>query len=99
MVRLTKHTNGVNRMTHKKSVDIRGKVLEIERMLAEFKEKFEAGTTDAEHFMTMSEIERLWGELRNNTDNMYSGVLRDLMASVNEADLIRKKKENTETKE
>lgn len=79
--------------------DIKARVLEIERLLNEFKEKFEAGTSDAENFMTMNEIERLWGELRGNTDNIYSEVIQELMGSVDESELIRKKKENIEAEE
>ena len=86
-------------MSDKSSVDIRQKVLEIERLVKEFKEKFEAGTSDAENFITMNEIERLLGELRGNTNNIYSDVLQDLMSSVDEAELIRKKKVNIEKRE
>ena len=77
------------------NVDIQQRVLEIERLLNEFKEKFEAGTSDADNFITMNEIERLWGSLRNNTDNIYSDMVMELMNSVDESDMIHKKKENT----
>ena len=82
-------------MTIENGADIKDRVLEIERLITDFKEKFEAGTSDIENFMTMNEIERLWGELRGNTDNIYSDIVQDLMGSVNESELIRKKKENT----
>jgi hypothetical protein len=74
------------------------KLAEIERLIKEFKEKFEAGTSDADNFMTMAEIERLWGELQNGTNNIYSEMVHQLMESVDERDLIRKKKEPTGTK-
>ena len=77
--------------------DIKERVLEIERLINEFKEKFEAGTSDVDNFITMNEIERLWGELRGNTNNIYSDIVQDLIGSVDESELIRKKKENTET--
>ena len=80
-------------MSDKSGVDIRQKVLEIERLIKDFKEKFEAGTADAENFITMNEIERLLGELRGNTNNIYSDVLQDLLSSVDEAEMIRKKSE------
>jgi hypothetical protein len=86
-------------MESKNEVDIKARVLEIERLIAEFKEKFEAGTSDADNFITMNEIERLWGELRGNTDNIYSDIVQGLMRTVDEGDLIRKKKGNTEIKE
>jgi hypothetical protein len=65
----------------------------------EFKERFEKGTSNVEQFMTMHEIERLWGEMRGNTNNIYSDIVQDLMSSVDESELIRKKKESIETKE
>jgi hypothetical protein len=86
-------------MESKNGVDIKARVLEIERLIEEFKERFEEGTSNADNFMTMNEIERLWGELRGNTDNVYSDMVQDLMRSVDEGDLIRKKKGNTEIKE
>ena len=74
------------------------KLAEIERLIREFREKFDAGVSDADNFITINEIEQLWGELRFNTNNVYSDMICELMSSVDESDLIRKKKENTDTK-
>ena len=71
------------------------RLAEIGRLIDDFEEKFKAGTSDADNFMTMHEIEKLWGELRNNTQNIYTDLLCELMSNVDERDLIRKKKENT----
>lgn len=76
-----------------------GKIAEIERLINEFKEKFKSGTSDADHFITINEIEQLWGDLQLNTNNIYSDMVRELMSGVDETDLIRKKKENTNSKE
>jgi Ca2+-binding EF-hand superfamily protein len=70
-------------------------ITEIERLIDEFKEKFKAKTSDADNFITIHEIERMWGELQQNTLNIYSDMVADLMGSIDEGDLIRKKKENT----
>jgi hypothetical protein len=67
-------------------------IVEIERLIQEFKEKFSAGTANADDFMTISQIELLWGELQDRTNNIYSDMLRKLMSEVDESDLIRKKK-------
>jgi Ca2+-binding EF-hand superfamily protein len=67
-------------------------LLRIERLIQEFKEKFAAGTSDADNFITISQIELLWSELQNNTNNIYSDMIRKMMSEVNESDLIRKKK-------
>ena len=74
------------------------KILELERIVNEFKEKFKAGTSDAENFITMHEIERMWSELRLKTDNIYSDMLCELLSAVDEGELIRKKKESTQIK-
>jgi len=75
------------------------RIVEIERLINEFKEKFKSGTTNAEKFITIHEIEHLWGELQNSTNNIYADMIRELMNNVNETELIRKKKENTNSKE
>jgi translation initiation factor 1 (eIF-1/SUI1) len=73
-------------------------ILEIERLLREFKEKFATGTANADDFMTISQLELMWGELQNRTNNIYSDMIRKMMSEVDERDLIRKKKENTSSK-
>jgi hypothetical protein len=71
---------------------IQEKIAEIERLVREFKERFEAGTSDSDQFMSINEIERLWGELSGNTNNIYSEMIQLLMSSIGETELIRKKK-------
>jgi hypothetical protein len=73
-------------------------IIEIERLIDEFKEKFKAGTTDADNFISITEIELLWSELQDKTNNIYSDMIRKLMSEVNERDLIRKKKREYESK-
>ena len=71
----------------------------IKRLVQEFKEKFVAGTTDVDNFMNISQIELLWSELQNSTNNIYSDMIRKMMSEVDESDLIRKKKDITSLKE
>lgn len=85
-------------MEAKNRNDMETRISEIERIIKEFNERFKAGTSDSENFITMNEIERMWSELRNGTDQVYSEMVQDLMGSIDESDLIRKKKESTETK-
>jgi hypothetical protein len=80
-------------------ISVKAKLDEIERIVRDFKEKFEAGTSNVEHFLTMHEIEKMWSDLRVNTDYIYSDMLSELMSNVDEKELIRKKKENTKKKE
>ena len=70
-------------------------IAEIERLISEFKEKFAAGTSDADDFMTIAEMEMMWGELQGRTNNVYSDMIRKLMSEVDESELIRKKNSNS----
>jgi len=71
----------------------------IERLIQEFKEKFAAGTSDADNFMTISQLECLWSELRNRTNSVYSDMIEKMMCEVDESELIRKKKDIIDSKE
>ena len=68
-------------------------IAHIEQLIQEFKVRFIAGTSDADHFMTISQIELMWSELQSKTNNIYSDMIRKLMSEVDESDLIRKKKD------
>jgi len=72
---------------------------EISKLIDEFKERFADGTKGAEGFLSMSEIERMWGELRHHTSELYSDMVMEAMASIDEGALIRKKKPNTDSGE
>jgi hypothetical protein len=84
-------------MSEDKMLEMNPEILEIERLIKSFKEKFAAGTADADHFMNIAEIEMLWGELQHKTNNVYSDMVRKLMSEVDERELIRKKNEFTES--
>jgi translation initiation factor 1 (eIF-1/SUI1) len=74
-------------------------IAELERLIKEFKEKFTSGTSDVDDFITISQIEMMWGELRDKTNNIYSDMLSKMMSDVDESDIIRKKKENIDSGE
>ena len=71
---------------------------ELLRIVDEFRYRITAGTSNPDNFLTISEIERLWTELRGNTSLIYSDMLSSILSDVDEAGLIRKKKQNTEKK-
>ena len=70
-------------------------VLEIARLVKEFKDNFSAKTSDTEKFLTITELENHWTELRNSTDVLYSDMIRQLITEVDERDMVKKKKEST----
>ena len=72
---------------------------ELQRIISEFRKRVLAGTSDPDNFLTITEIERLWSELKCDTDLLYTDMLSELLSNMNESELIRKKKLNTEQKE
>ena len=79
-------------------IDYEVQLAEIGRMLNDFKERFQAGTSDSENFINISQIETMWLELQTNTQSIYSDIVKDLMSRVDERELVRKKKVNTRSK-
>jgi Ca2+-binding EF-hand superfamily protein len=73
--------------------------LEIKRLIKEFQDKFSVKTTNTEGFLTINELETLWSELRNSTDVLYSDMINHLMSTIDEKELVSKKKENSTRKE
>ena len=72
---------------------------ELLRIVSEFRQRIVAGTSDPNNFLTITEIERLWSELKSDTDLLYTDLLSELISNIDESELIRKKKLNTEQKE
>jgi hypothetical protein len=69
--------------------------VEIERLIDLFEEDFKLKTSNADEFITIHEIERMWGDLQQNTLNIFSDMVRDLINKADERDMIRKKNRNT----
>jgi len=56
---------GRQRMDESNQDELNIEIAEIERIIREFKEKFAAGTKSADDFLTISELEMMWGELKS----------------------------------
>jgi hypothetical protein len=72
---------------------------ELTRIVKEFEEKIQNGTENPDRFLTLSEVEELWGKLIGETNVIYSDMLHDLIQNISEKELIRRKKENSKPKE
>jgi hypothetical protein len=72
---------------------------ELLKIMDEFRAKIKAGTKDPDNFLTISDIEYLWSELKGNASILYSDMLAEILRDIDETDLIRKKKPNFEKKE
>ena len=72
---------------------------ELTRIVKEFEEKVKNGAENPDRFLTLSEVEELWGKLIGETNVIYSDMLHDLIQNISEKELIRRKKENSKPKE
>ena len=73
-------------------------ILEVTRLIKDFKSTFKTKTSNTDKFLTINELENQWTELRNNTEVLYSDMIRELIAEVDERDMVSKKKESTQPK-
>lgn len=65
---------------------------ELSRIVKEFEEKYKDGTEDPDRFLTLAEIKELWGKLIGDTNVLYSDMIQKLIYSINEKDVVRKKR-------
>ena len=72
---------------------------ELLKLLDDFRQKIVDGTTSVDEFLSITDIENMWSKLRGDTSLLYSDALSEILSGVDEAELIRKKKPNTVTKE
>lgn len=75
------------------------RLAEIERLVNEFREILRQGFADAKNIININEIEELWTKLRTGTDEVYTNLVNDYMASVDEHEIISQKKTNIVKKE
>ena len=69
---------------------------QIDKEIDEFKAALDAGTSNLEFFITFTEIERKWAELKNKTNKTYSDMISTYLSSLDESEIIKAKKENTD---
>ena len=74
-------------MAKNKEISEREYAAELVRLVDNFKEKLQMGTSSADDFLTISEIEQLWSELRGNTSELYSDMVQELLSTADESDL------------
>lgn len=68
------------------------RIIEIQRLVDKFQSEFKEGTSDPDHFMSMSDIERLWEELKNSTEKIYSDMVMELLLMLTSRNLSLKKR-------
>ena len=79
-------------MTNDKNSFSEERSTQIKRLMEDFERKFTEKTSDPDSFASLHEIEQMWGELRINTDKIYSDMVQDMLSNIDELELVRKKK-------
>ena len=74
-------------------------ITEITRLIDEYQAKITKGTSSADNFMTITEMEEALSTLRNSTNNIYTEMQSKLVGQVDQNELLRKKKQNTDSEE
>ena len=59
----------------------------------------EMDTLSGTYEFTIDNIEKLWVEMDGSTKEVYLEINREVIAQINEKEIIRLKKENTKKKE
>lgn len=72
--------------------------IEINDQLNAFKEKLAKATDDPEHFISMSELESEWQQLRLSTCKTYSDLVSKALSSFDNKRLNAAKKANSSRK-
>lgn len=71
----------------------------IEQNIRHFRETFKNRTKDPKNFLTLTDIEKMWSELNNSTELIYSDIIKDMIKEIDEKSLIKEKKTSSEAKE
>ncbi len=69
--------------------------LEISHQIDNFVAELQSGTSNPDDFITMTQLEEKLSLLRSNTTKTYSDILSAYLNSMDETELIKRKKGNT----
>ena len=69
--------------------------LEINHQIDRFIADLQNGTSNPDNFITITQLEEKLSLLRSNTTKTYSDILSAYLDSMDETELIKRKKENT----
>lgn len=71
---------------------------EVNQFINDFVDKLNNGTFDPQNFMLFTEMEKQYADLTNHTSQTYSNLFSKYLSQFDEKDLIKLKKENTQTR-
>jgi len=70
-------------------------IAEITRLLEEYQARIADGTSSADSFMSITDMEEALATLRNGTNNIFTELQCKLVNQVDQNELLRKKKQTT----
>ena len=68
----------------------------VSEEIEKFCETVRDGTSDPKRCMSISELEKLLGQHKSRTSQIYSDTLSEILESINQRELIESKKESTD---
>jgi hypothetical protein len=73
-------------------------IAEIVRLIEEYQAKISNGTSTSDNFMSIIDMEEALGTLRSGTNNIYTDLQSKLVNQIDQNELVRKKKQTTDSK-
>ena len=73
-------------------------IAEITRLIDEYRAKISKGTSSCDNFMSITDVEEALGTLRSGTNNIYTELQSKLISQIDQNELVRKKKQTTDSK-
>jgi len=83
-------------LPNKASLEV--EIAEITRLIDEYRAKISNGTSSSDNFMSITDMEEALGTLRNGTNNIYTDLQSKLISQIDQNELVRKKKQATDSK-
>jgi len=72
---------------------------ELSKLVKQFGDIMKNGTNDTDNFITINEIEKHWGDLRQATDKIYTDMVSQMLSTIDEREIVKKKEMSIESKE
>lgn len=67
-------------------------IADLTCLITEYEEKIKNGTSDPDHFMSMSEVEELLHKLNSDTRGEYTELTEKLLSQIDQKALVSAKK-------
>ena len=90
--------NGGAVMSQAGKISLELEIVEVLRLIEEYQAKIAKGTSSADNFISITDMEEALGTLRAGTNNIYTDIQSKMINQVDQKELLQKKKRNTDLK-